>query len=281
MSTPGNTRREADDEEVSPPRKVQRLEDSPQFRANFPCWIELQTPDVEKAIEFYGAIYSLDKTVVLAGTENEYIRLTHDDQEPVMGLFKKEGTGHFIVSFAVDNIEEMKTKVTELGGSTVHDVRTVADLGKVALVRDTTGVEFQLWEPLTFKGIHYEHQKTGLAWLELRSSDIEKSKDFYDKLFNFETHSHGEYHTFKQGETSVGGLVQCSSNTWRPFFLVENLEQVREKVVDHGGEDVSDIETTCRDRIQQFTFKGVSGEKCGAFIYLDQEEAAKNKPKTD
>lgn len=82
-----------------------------------PCWNELATPDVERAMSFYGELLGWEydtqaggsSTIVSAGRPNGGIReqATHERGSPP----------HWIPYFAVDDVEAAARRATAAGGS--------------------------------------------------------------------------------------------------------------------------------------------------------------------
>ena len=77
------------------------------------------------------------------------------------------------------------------------------------------------------------------------STDVAASKQFYSGLFGWEpaTFAGGAHYTiFKQGETMVGGLMQCPKpglpSHWLPYVTVEDVDASAAKAKSLGAQVV-------------------------------------------
>jgi len=83
------------------------------------------------------------------------------------------------------------------------------------------------------------------AWNELISNDVAASKNFYSGLFGWRPEAFPastDYTLFKQGETMVGGLMQCPKSDvpshWLPYVTVDNVDASAAKAKSLGAQVV-------------------------------------------
>jgi predicted enzyme related to lactoylglutathione lyase len=86
--------------------------------------------------------------------------------------------------------------------------------------------------------------KNSIGWFEIYVSDVEKAKDFYGDLFEWEFKSlegfEPEYTTIFTGEDSIGGGFMKSSSAQEGqsvliYIDVEDIEMTLKKVEEKGG----------------------------------------------
>lgn len=104
------------------------------------CWNELYVPDVEKAKEFYGQVFSW--TFETDQTGYTTIKNNSRSNGGIFQLTKEmaQMPPMWIVYFTVNNMAESVKKVKELGGI-VHMEKDI-DVGKIAMIADPTGASF-------------------------------------------------------------------------------------------------------------------------------------------
>ena len=81
------------------------------------------------------------------------------------------------------------------------------------------------------------------SWNELVSNDVPLARKFYTSLFgwNAEAFAGGnDYTLFKQGDTMVGGLMQCPKpglpSHWLPYVTVEDVDATAAKAKKLGAQ---------------------------------------------
>ncbi len=83
------------------------------------------------------------------------------------------------------------------------------------------------------------------SWNELVSNDVGAAKAFYGGLFGWQTEAFGvgtDYALFKQGDTMVGGLMQCPKpglpSHWLPYVTVADVDASAAKAKSLGAQVV-------------------------------------------
>jgi uncharacterized protein len=91
-----------------------------------------------------------------------------------------------------------------------------------------------------------DYPKPGeFSWNELVSTDVAAAKKFYTGLFGWTTEPFGpggDYTLFKQGDTMVGGLMQCPKPGipahWLAYVTVEDVDASAAKAKQLGAQVV-------------------------------------------
>jgi uncharacterized protein len=89
--------------------------------------------------------------------------------------------------------------------------------------------------------------------VELMSTDVGKSKDFYGKLFNWQLDDmptkEGAYTVIKVGSGTGGGMMKNpmpgQPSSWVPYVDVDDLKAAMDKAKSLGGQvykDITDVE---------------------------------------
>ena len=115
-------------------------------------WMELMTRDVESAKKYYADVlgWNYDTMQVPSG---EYM-LAKTDGPPIaeiMDMAMLENSEnippHWFCYIAVDDIEAAVAQTRDSGGKVMRDVFDVPEVGKIAIVADSTGAHFGLTQP--------------------------------------------------------------------------------------------------------------------------------------
>jgi uncharacterized protein len=112
---------------------------------------ELETRDPDRAKEFYGAVFGWEFRDF--GEQGNYwtIHLGGDDR-PVAGAMDIRGVvpdeipPHWLVYFAVDDVDGSVEKATSSGGTLANGPMDIPDAGRFAVLTDPHGAAFGLWK---------------------------------------------------------------------------------------------------------------------------------------
>lgn len=109
-------------------------------------WNELQTPGIDAARSFYGAVFGWTYDV----DENGYVVAEVDGRMQAGMMQLTEEMAHvppnWSVYFLVDDIEASAAKVGELGGTLLVPVTSAGQVGKFAVAQDPQGAVFSVIE---------------------------------------------------------------------------------------------------------------------------------------
>lgn len=117
-----------------------------------PVWYELVTRDSSVAAHFYPAVFGYEPAAeggeAAAGDGSDYLTL-HLDGKPVAGIqgvgraLPRERGPHWKTYFAVSDTDATVRRVSELGGSVLHEPRD-SPHGRVATAADPEGAQFSV-----------------------------------------------------------------------------------------------------------------------------------------
>ncbi len=221
------------------------------YAAGTPSWVDLGTPDLDGAVEFYSGLFGWE----VPESENAeqtggYRRATKSgaDVAGMMPLMQEGQPPAWSTYVSVDDADATAAAVKEAGGAVYAEPMDVMDLGRMAIFADPTGAAFGVWQPGSFPGAGLVNESGALAWNELGTRDPDAAKAFYAAVFGweFEDQDMGEMGTYtilKLGEDQVGGLMDISGRVpdevpahWLAYFAVDDTDATVEQVKGSGGD---------------------------------------------
>ena len=114
------------------------------------CWNELMTRDAGAATKFYTELLGwkatdsgmpgIDYTVLKAGDKDAAGLMAMPDDVP------KEVPSHWMAYIAVDDVDILISKVTELGGQIVHGPQDIPGVGRFVIIQDPSGAMVSLFK---------------------------------------------------------------------------------------------------------------------------------------
>jgi uncharacterized protein len=219
------------------------------------CAVDLATDDPAAAKDFYKELFGWEPEDV-PGPEGTTYTVLRLDGDVVAGLFERRpeqrdaGMPPSWVNYvSVEDADAAASKASELGGETLREPFDIADVGRMAVVRDPTGASLAVWQPGTFAGASRVNEPGCLTWNELATSDTAGALIFYNGLFGWVTQEMeaGDgppYTIIRVGERSNGGARQLApdeeqagaSPYWIPYFAVDSLDDTIERCGSLGGQ---------------------------------------------
>ena len=142
-----------------------------------PTWLDLHVPDVDVAKDYYGRVFGWSYS------ENELGVMCLLRGLPVAGL--RAGHGGWRVHLATDDCDATAKAVEAAGGTVVEEPHEVGDLGRAALVVDTVGVTFGLWQGRAFPGCRLVNEPDTLLRNDLVTGSPAPAREFYPEVFGF------------------------------------------------------------------------------------------------
>jgi hypothetical protein len=116
-----------------------------------PSWFELHTSEYDKAVAFYRDVFHWDARTMSDTADFRYTTLGEGDAA-LAGIMDRGGdlregeSSHWAIYFFVDDCDEAAAKVQAIGGSVDFGPETTP-YGRIAEVRDPSGVAFRLRQP--------------------------------------------------------------------------------------------------------------------------------------
>jgi predicted enzyme related to lactoylglutathione lyase len=194
------------------------------------CWADLGTSDAGDAKRFYAALFGWTAEDRPMGPGAFYTMLTYQGravaalyaQDPASGA----GAPHWLNYISVASANDTARRTRELGGTVVVEPFDVLDVGRMALVQDTTAAVVALWQPRRHVGAGLLGETAAMCWNELATTDTGRAEAFYAGLFGWSgtTRDLGgtRYTTFALNGAPCSGMspVDASVGPVPPHWLV-------------------------------------------------------------
>ena len=218
------------------------------YEHGVPAWVDLGTPDIPKAIEFYSSLFGwqIEQGPPEAGGYSMCLLRG----KPVAGLGPQMNPGppYWTTYVSVDSVDDVLGKAKAAGGNVLMDGMDVMDVGRMGIIQDPIGAVISLWEAKAHIGAVIVNEPNSYSWSELITTDVEASKQFYGEVFGWGSQTHGEgspmpYTEWKIGDRSVGGMMPKPPMMpaevpphWGVYFSVDGTEAAIDKVKSLGGQ---------------------------------------------
>ncbi len=227
------------------------------------CWAELSARNAAEAKKFYKGIFAWELDDMPIGDGSVYTMLRVRDKH-VAALYEqpKEEVQrgvppHWTVYIAVESADEVAGRVVAAGGKVHAPPFDVLDVGRMAVIQDSTGGIFAIWQPRKHQGAGLVGETNSVVWNELTSTDPKVAAAFYTKLFGWKATTSSdlgvEYTQFALNGEPVAGLLKTPMpgmpTYWTPYFAVDDADALAKTVKTTGGQalvEPTDIPTVGR-----------------------------------
>src|SRR5262249_54952304 len=197
------------------------------------CWFELGTSDQQAAKKFYSALFGWEAHDTDAGPGMTYtlLKIGGRDVAALYQLTEEYHKGvppHWMNYVAVSDADQAAEKVKSLGGQVAMGPFDVMDLGRMVLFQDPQGAHLAMWQAKSHPGAVIVGEMNTHCWSELATTDTDKAKEFYTKLFGWTaktSESPGmQYTEWGNNGTEIGGMYKITEEmqgmppNWIPYF---------------------------------------------------------------
>ncbi|MBK5306613.1 MAG: VOC family protein [Frankiaceae bacterium] len=220
------------------------MTDKTSYLPGEPLWIDLGSPDLDRSVAFYGALFGWTAT---EGTpEFGGYRNFLSDGKNVAGLMPLMQPGQppvWTSYICTDDADKTTALVTESGGTVHAPPMAVGTLGRMALYTDPVGAFFGVWQPGEHIGAERIDSEGTFTWTELSSRDQSAAHPFYGAVFNWEPQVAEGYTEYQLGGRSVAGCMDMPEmvpaevpSYWMPYFAASDPDAKAKQAVELGGE---------------------------------------------
>ena len=210
-------------------------------------WADLSSTDDAAAAEFYSRIFGWSYDEMPIGEEMVHRNARLGDLlvagiDPVVpGSGQPTAWTNFVF---VEDVDAAVARAEELGGTIVTAPVDVMGEGHMAVLSDTTGATFGLWQPGRHTGADAVNQPGTCTWVELATTDLPEARDFYAKLFGWTwTRMEGDFdywlaelddRSFAGAYAKLEQMADMPSH-WATYFGVADVDATTEAVESGGG----------------------------------------------
>lgn len=211
-----------------------------------PTWIDIGIPDLDRAMEFYRALFGWEYEVGPPET-GRYTTCRLDGRRAAAMMPNPDPSATSFwwnVYFAADDCDDSARRAVDAGGTVLQEPMDVMDQGRMAIVRDPTGAQFGLWQGRVHTGCEVVNEPGALARNDLVTPEPEQARAFYAAVFDFTLDANPDMpevdFTFlrRPDGHEIGGIVgdpRASSSRWTTFFEVADADEARARAVAAGG----------------------------------------------
>ena len=209
------------------------------------CWIELATSDAAAAKAFYASLFGwTTKEHDMGEMGTYYIFLERGKEVAAMYQQGSDMQGmppNWLSYVAVSSADDAVAKANSLGAKGVHGPFDVSDMGRMAVIQDSQGAHFAVWQAKTHGGIELRDEENSLCWNELQARDVAAGKAFYPALFGWRMKESPEYTEWHLGEHAIGGMLPAQGPPdvpahWMPYFAVADCDAAVSKAQGAGAQ---------------------------------------------
>lgn len=226
--------------------------------AGVPCWVDLATPDVATAQEFYAGLFAwgYDET---EPAEGGYLLASRNGHHAA-GIGPTHGgttRAEWTMYFATDDVEETAQRVTDAGGSLIAPPFDSGGYGRLLLATDPTGLMFGAWQAKSHIGAQIVNEPGAFVWDDARSGDPERSWEFHVAVFDHRVEpmpdinpAYGLYFSaddFPLG--GIGGPVDDSPAHWLVYFATDDADRAVQNAERAGGSVIDAIRDSPYGRV--------------------------------
>jgi predicted enzyme related to lactoylglutathione lyase len=211
-----------------------------------PTWIDLGIPDLDRAMEFYRALFGWEFAVGPAESGHYTMCLLHG--RPVAAIMPnpdQDATDFWWnMYFATADCDGTAKRIADAGGSVLTAPMDVMDQGRVAIARDPVGAQFGLWQGRAHIGCQVVNEPGSLVRNDLVTPAAEPARRFYAAVFGYTLERNEDMpdldFTFlrRPDGHEVAGILgdpSGSSSRWTTTFEVADTDAAVERAGAAGG----------------------------------------------
>lgn len=217
-----------------------------------PCWIDLSTSDLERAVAFYGELFGWAATDT--GADFGHYHIVSKGGADLAGMAGKmpgmeSMPDAWTIYLAVEDIAATTERITASGGQVMFEPMVIGDQGSMAIAVDPSGAAFGLWQPARRKGFELHGEHGAPAWFELMTRDFGAASGFYASVFGVELadmEGGGEapaYKTINVNGSMHAGIMDAAQgmlpdgvpSNWIVYYGVDDTDAAVAKAQELGG----------------------------------------------
>lgn len=216
-----------------------------------PCWVDLQTPDVDAAVSFYTSLFGWETERQPIPGGGEYVFFTKDGHQVAAcsqqgAESAAQGVPSVWTTYFAGDAEALARRAADAGGTVVLEAMDVMEEGRIALLADPTGAVFGIWQAGRHRGAALVNESGAVSWNELATTDLDAATAFYTDVFHFGTDEQpmgdeAVYRLFTVEDRQVCGAYALTPEMagmpphWACYFGVDDTDAAAEQAEEAGG----------------------------------------------
>ncbi|GGO80783.1 VOC family protein [Nonomuraea cavernae] len=154
-----------------------------QFVPGSPCWIELDSPNIDVTERFYGGLFGWEFQEQVP--EYAFCQIGGRTVAGIGALMGEAVTSAWIPYFQVRECEATTRAIELAGGAVLMPPVDLEPQGEMAQFDDPAGARFAIWRPAGIPGVELVNEPGSLAWIELHVPDTTAIRGFYESVFGW------------------------------------------------------------------------------------------------
>ena len=153
------------------------------------------------------------------------------------------------VYFTVSDVDTAAKKCEAAGGTIHAQPFDVFEAGRMAVISDSTGAFFCLWQPKQSIGSYVMNEANTLGWAESGSTDVATAQAFYAEALGWTFNEmdmgpNGKYTVFSADGEDTAGLMQSPApmSYWSVYFDVDDCKATTDKALANGAQAMLNAE---------------------------------------
>jgi uncharacterized protein len=208
-----------------------------------PTWLDLGIPDLDRALQFYGALFGWEFEIGPEETGRYTMCFLRGRRVAAISAMHDPARVFWNVYLATDDCDRSAERARAAGGTLLIEPMDVMDQGRMAIVRDPVGAQFGLWEGRAHTGAQVVNEPGALVRNDLVTPDPGPARDFYAAVFDFSVEGNPQMpqadFTFlrRPDGHEVGGIMGApgSTSAWSTTFEVAGTDEAVQRALDAGG----------------------------------------------
>ncbi|MEU0649775.1 VOC family protein [Streptomyces umbrinus] len=212
-----------------------------------PTWIDLRVPDLERALEFYNALFGWEYAPDSAKTGLGTVCLLRGRPVAAIAQAAPADTStnpDWTMYFATADCDGTAKRIADAGGSVLTAPTDIGEHGRAALAEDPVGARFGLWEARAHVGCEVVNEPDSLVRNDLVTPDPEPARAFYTSVFDYTLDGNKTLpdldFTFlrRPDGHEIGGIFGfpvAPRSVWATTFEVADTDAVVGRAIAAGG----------------------------------------------
>jgi uncharacterized protein len=201
------------------------------YEHGVPSWVDVGLHDLPAGVGFYTELFGW--TGQDMGEETGHYTIVSKDGKQVAAISTAQDPGppRWTTYVNVDDVDDVARKAEAAGGKVLMPPMDVMGEGRMAMFADTTGAIIAAWQPARHIGAQLVTEPGALAWTELSTSDLAKSKAFYAAVFGWGWAGADEYAEAQVNGRTIAGVMPRRPDTpegvpdnWLVYFGTADVD---------------------------------------------------------
>jgi predicted enzyme related to lactoylglutathione lyase len=225
-----------------------------------PTWIDLGIPDLDRAMDFYGALFGWQFEP--GPVEFGRYTMAYAEGRRVAALAPNNASTYWWnVYLATADCDATAAAVQAAGGTVVDPPMDMLDQGRMAMVHDPAGGQFGLWQGRAHVGCEQVNEPNCLVRNDLVTDQPQVARRFYATVFGFTLDGNPDLPEFdftflrRPDGHEIGGIMglpQGSGTSWSTTFEVDDTDAALQRAVAAGG-TAGEVQDMIYGRFAQIT----------------------------